>query len=217
MKRHPLSSCFRWIIAILMLALSIQFAPAQDQPAIPAAAPPAVVQPADATAAGKTILPVQEKAAIIKLHGEVDDMMRRSLERRIDIARKAGCTVIIYELNTYGGLLTNGLEISELTRRLPTDSKMATVAWVNDKAVSCGALIAVSCQHIVMARSTVFGDCAPIKVSGDTLVIVPDTERAKFATPLLRELDESAAQNKYDRTLLHAMVDVTIEIHQIEE
>ena len=46
---------------------------------------------------------------------------------------------------------------------------------------------------------------------------MPPTERAKFATPIIEEFNESAKQNGYSPLLLRAMVDVTIEIHEIEE
>jgi membrane-bound serine protease (ClpP class) len=231
MHRFHRQNFSRWrraIIALLVMMLCLSAAIAQEAP-VPAAPPPPpapaapppiappAIQPGDAAANGKVLLPPQDKAAIIKLYGEVDKMTKQSLERRLDIARKAGCTLVIYEIDTYGGLLQTGLEISELTRKLPTDSRLNTVAWINTKAISDGALIACACQHIVMASDATLGDCAPIRVSNETLVLVPPTERAKLSAPLLLEFDQSAAQNKYNRTLLHAMVDVTIEVHEIEE
>ena len=147
----------RLIAAMLAMALCLRITLAQDAPAARPPILPPVVQPGDAVAAGKTILPPQDKAAIIHLNAEVNEMMLKSLERRLDIARKAGCTLVIYQIDTYGGLVTSGMEISKLTRGLPADSHLTTVAWVNDKAISAGSLIAASCQHIVMTPRAHFG------------------------------------------------------------
>ena len=33
--------------------------------------------------------------------------MLKSIERRLEIARKAGCTLVIFEMDTYGGQVTS--------------------------------------------------------------------------------------------------------------
>src|SRR4029077_7026687 len=102
-----------------------------------------------AAPAAKPLQPPHDKAAIIRLNAEVDDIMRESLERRIDVARKAGCTLIVLEMDTYGGLLMSALAIDKIVKKLPAEH-MHVVAWVHDKAYSAGAFISVSCEQIVM-------------------------------------------------------------------
>ena len=168
--------------------------------------------PVDAVEAGHVLQPPHQKAALIKLHGEVDDMMLNSLQRRVDLARKAGCTLIVFEMDTFGGLVTSAIDISKFIKRLP-DEKIATVAWVHDKAYSAGSLISVANQQIVMSREATIGLCAPIAKNR----LLPAAERAKAVTFLFEEFDDSARKNGYKPVLLRAMVDPDIEIHEMHD
>ncbi|MCL2648714.1 MAG: hypothetical protein FWD61_17215 [Phycisphaerales bacterium] len=215
MKRHCLKYIGTWIAVIVVMAMGMMVL-AQGGGGNGGGLPPAIAMN-DAVAAGKPLLGPQDKAAIIKLHGEVNRVMKNSLERRLDLARKAGCTVVIYEINTYGGLLDSALEISQLTKKLPSESHMATVAWVNNKALSAGVLLATACQHIVMASDATMGDCVPIQISGITgeIVAMKPAERSKLESPLLAELADSAERNNLNKMLLWAMVVPKIEIWEV--
>ena len=79
-----------------------------------------------------------EKAAIIRLNAEVDGMMLSSIKRRVDIARKVGCTLIVFEIDTFGGQLASAIEISKLFKEIPEKDHINTVAWVHDKGLFRG-------------------------------------------------------------------------------
>ncbi len=191
-----------WAVGVMALWVAVAGAAAQN-----AGVGGAVAQP---------LLPAREKAALIRLNAPVDDIMLESLRRRIDLARKAGCTLVVYEIDTYGGLVTSALAIDKLTKRLPAEH-MNVVAWVHDKAYSAGAFISVSCEQIVMARQAAIGDCAPIALNSwmGGVEAMPAPERAKAVSPILEDLDESATQNGYNKSLLQAMVVPEIEIHAV--
>src|SRR5438128_228306 len=57
------------------------------------------------------------KAVVVGLDGEIDDFNKRTLFRRFDEARALGADTIILQLNTYGGLVTSGLDISRFLKR----------------------------------------------------------------------------------------------------
>lgn len=181
-------------------------------PAIAPAAPGAAGN--DALLAAKPLQPPHDKAALIRLNAEVDEMMLRSLERRIDIARKAGCSLIVFDMDTYGGELAAAMAISKVIKKLP-DEHINTVAWVHDKAYSAGAMISVACQQIVMTREGSIGDCAPILFESNSLAPLPPTERAKQNAPVIQEFDDSAQKNGYNQTILRAMVDVAVEVWEL--
>jgi membrane-bound serine protease (ClpP class) len=165
--------------------------------------------------AGQVLQPAHEKAAIIRLDAEVDDMMRKSIERRLEIARKAGCTLVVFEIDTYGGPVSSAMDISKLIKEVPPQQHMATVAWVHRKAISAGSMLAAACQQIVMSSQSVIGDCAPIRVQGNEMVPIPDTERAKLTSPVTEEFANSAQVNGYNNTIFQAMVVVTLEVHEM--
>jgi len=153
-------------------------------------------------------------AVVISLHGDVDDFTRDALERKFAEARAMGAKTIILDMDTPGGLVTAGLDISRFLRR---QDDLHVIAYISDKAYSAGALIAVACNEIVMAPSAVVGDCAPIvfNTSGE-LEAMPAAERAKAQSPIVNDFDASAARNGYDRLLLESMVIVERVVHWVQ-
>lgn len=149
------------------------------------------------------------KAVVIRLDGDVDDYTRNALFRRFAKARELGADTIILEIDTYGGLVTSGLDIS---RFIKNQRDLRIIAFVNDKAISAGSMIALACDEIYMVPSATMGDCAPI-VPGQTL---GDEERSKAVSPILPDFAESAQQNGYDPLLAQAMVQSKYVVHYLE-
>ena len=205
------------LLATLLMLLCGIIAQASITLAAPSVPAPDAA-PLDALQAGKALQPPHQKAAIIRLHSEVDDMMLKSLQRRIDLARKAGCTLIVFDIDSWGGAVTSALEISKLIKHLP-DEKIATVAWVNDKAYSAGSMISLACQQVVMNREATLGDCAPIAVRrglfSDEIVPLSGAERDKMASPIIADFVDSAERNHFDKELIKAIVEPGIEIHEM--
>jgi membrane-bound serine protease (ClpP class) len=153
-------------------------------------------------------------AVVISLHSEVDDFTRDALERKFAEARAMGAKTIILDMDTPGGLVTAGLDISRFIRR---QDDLHVIAFISNKAYSAGAMIAVACNEIVMAPASVVGDCAPIvfNTSGE-LEAMPAAERAKAQSPIVNDFDASADRNGYDRLLLESMVIVERTVHWIQ-
>jgi membrane-bound serine protease (ClpP class) len=155
--------------------------------------------------------PIGGPAAVIRLSGEIDDYNRDQLRLRFDRARAAGAKTIILEIDTYGGLVTSGLDIS---RFIKNQSDLHVIAFVNSKAISAGAMIALACNEIVMTPSGTLGDCAPIQIGESKM---GDTERSKAESPVLADFKESALRNGYDPLLATAMVSLPITAHWIQD
>src|SRR5277367_1148793 len=86
------------------------------------------------------------QTAIVELSGEIDDYNGDAFMRRFEEAKNQGAKVIIVDLDSYGGLVTSGLDISRYIKR---QNDVHTIAYVQDKAISAGAMIAMSCDEIV--------------------------------------------------------------------
>jgi membrane-bound serine protease (ClpP class) len=155
-----------------------------------------------------------QKAVVITVAGEVDDYNRDQLFRKFDDAKKLGVKVVILNVDTYGGLLTSGLEISRFIKR---QDDLHVVAYVQDKAISAGAMIAMACDEIVMSDSASLGDCAPIIFGPDGLEAMPAAERAKAEGPVLLDFNESAVRNRHDPLLAAAMVDVARVVYWVQD
>ena len=73
-------------------------------------------------------------------------------------------------IDTYGGLVDSGLKISRLIKT----SDIPFTAFVDEKAISAGSMIALACDEIVMEPGALLGDCGVISMSE-----MGDVERAK--------------------------------------
>ncbi|HZL36069.1 MAG TPA: ATP-dependent Clp protease proteolytic subunit [Tepidisphaeraceae bacterium] len=154
-------------------------------------------------------------AVVIRLSGEVDDYSRDMLFKHFRQAEADGAKTVILEINSYGGLVTSGMDISRFLRG---QSHIHTIAFVDDKAISAGAMIAIACDEIVMSRGGVLGDCAPIRIDPTGRVDpVPTTERAKFESPVLEDFEESARRNGYSLIVADAMVRVRDTVYLIQD
>ncbi len=157
---------------------------------------------------------IPSSTVIIRLEGSIDDFNRDALFRRFKEARKLGATTVILDVNTYGGLVTAGLDIS---RFLKQQDDLHVVAYVGEKAISAGAMIALAADEIVMGSSALLGDAAPIAASpGGGMQPLGDAERAKAESPILEDFYDSAIKNGYDPQLAQAMVQVGRTVHWVE-
>lgn len=153
-------------------------------------------------------------AAVIHISGTIDDFTFRQMKVRFDRARADGAKVVILEIDTYGGLVSAGLDISRYIKNV-TDLKV--IAFVNSKAISAGAMIALACDEVVMTPSATFGDCAPIQVgpNGEPISLQP-TERSKAESPVLSDFRESAQRNGHDPLLAVCMVSLPYTAYWVE-
>lgn len=149
------------------------------------------------------------RAVVIALEGEINDFTFTMLRKRIEAAREMGATTVILKINTWGGAVLPAIEISQFLKR---QDDLHTIAYVEQKAISAGAMIALACNEIVMEPGTMLGDCAPI-VPGMQL---EKTERAKGEGPILAEFAHSAERNGYDLLLVQSMVTVGRVVHYIQ-
>lgn len=141
--------------------------------------------------------------AILPIRDMLTDVTVESLKRRIEEARAAGAKVIVFELDTPGGLVTSAIAIADLIKQL-TDVK--TVAWVNPNAHSGGAMVAVACEEIVMARSSRIGDSQVIFGGPQGVQAVPEDLQPKAYTPVVAEFKASATLRGYSPVLAEAFV-----------
>jgi len=152
------------------------------------------------------------KAAVIICKGMIDDGLSKSIERRTQIARREGVEYLLYEIQTYGGLVSAADYISKYF--LKASKEAHTVAYITTEAMSAGAMISVHCQDIIMLENATIGDCAPmILVPGQKLEGV---EREKTESFIRGLFDRAANANNYPRALLRAMVTMQIEVYRVK-
>ncbi len=157
--------------------------------------------------------PAGRTAAILPITGMITDVTAESLKRRIEEARSQGADVIIFDMDTPGGLVTSSIAIADLIKNV---SDVTTVTWVNPNAHSGGTIVAVACDEIVMARSSRIGDSQVIMGGPTGMGAVPEELQPKAYTPVLAEFRASCRLNGYDQTLCEAFVLPDREVWWIE-
>ncbi len=148
--------------------------------------------------------------AVISIHGPIDGITTRSLDRRLDEAARRGADAVVLEIDTPGGDLMATFDILESIR---TKAPPNTIAWIRPTAFSAGTIIALACREIVTTPTGRFGDAAPIQ--GMPLVglrNLPAAERAKIEAPLLSELVYDARRQGWDEKLVQAFVAVDVQL-----
>lgn len=155
----------------------------------------------------------QKQGAIIEIKGEISDVTTESIRRRVAAARKEGAQVIVFEIDTPGGLVSSALDICNLIKGL---SDLHTVAWVNSGAYSAGSMIAMACDQIVMSASSTIGDCGVILGGPTGPQEVPEELRAKAESPVIEQFRDSAARNNYDPLLCESLVVKELVVYWIE-
>ncbi|MDR2732567.1 MAG: ATP-dependent Clp protease proteolytic subunit [Fibromonadaceae bacterium] len=138
-------------------------------------------------------------AAWITLEGDVDPGMKDYASRAIAEAVAKKPDLIVFEVNTFGGRLDAAFEIVDTITAL----KIPTVALVQKKAISAGALIALSSDKLYMLPNTTIGDCAPIVQSSDGQ---PQIVGEKIQSPLRAKFRNLAERNGHPRLLSEAFV-----------
>jgi membrane-bound serine protease (ClpP class) len=153
------------------------------------------------------------KGVIIPIEGVISDVTLESLERRIHHAIKDGADLLIFRMDTPGGLVISATNICD---ELKNTAEAYTVAWIRPQALSAGAMISVACDEIVVANRSKIGDCQPIMIGPGGAAAAPEDIRAKVTSPILEEFRDSARRNGYDLLLCEAMIQPEIEVFWVE-
>jgi len=138
---------------------------------------------------------------VIPIKGEINKATYHFLKNTVDDVLNNNPSAIIFEIDTYGGLIDQ----AENIKNLIVNIKIPTIAYVNTKAESAGVLITLSCEKVVMANSSTIG-------SAET---IPNTEKVmSMWRSLLRDVAELRGR---DSEIVQAMADSNIQVEGINE
>lgn len=138
---------------------------------------------------------------VIPIKGDITrasyNFLRDSLDKVVNNSTKA----IIFEIDTYGGLISEAEKIKNLIIGL----EVPTITFVNNKAESAGVLISIAGEKLVMAESSTIG-------SAETS---PDTEKVlSMWRSFLRDVAQLRGRNPQ---IVEAMADKDIHIEGLSE
>jgi len=146
--------------------------------------------------------PVAGGVALLEIEGQLDLGTLAVLRRSIREARGSGYARLIVELDTPGGEIELMWQIAKAIESAREQGVM-TVAWVHDRALSAGVLVAISCEKVYMSTGGVIGAAQPILVGPLGISPAPQKQVAAF-TSQVRACAEAHARSP---ALAQAMVD----------
>ncbi|HSW29946.1 MAG TPA: NfeD family protein [Longimicrobiales bacterium] len=138
---------------------------------------------------------------LVPVTGTIELGIAPFIERSLEEAAAAGAAAVILDLDTPGGRVDAAERISDAIR----DSKVPVYAFVNRRAFSAGALIALSTQQVYMRPGSVMGAVTPVDGTGTKA-------SEKIVSAMRSEMRALAEARGLDPAVAEAMVDEDVEI-----
>ncbi|MCO4850092.1 NfeD family protein [Bacillus vallismortis] len=141
---------------------------------------------------------------VIPVEKNVEQGLASFLSRSLQDAKEAHADHIILDINTPGGLVKSAIDIADSI----TESEVPVTAYVNKRALSAGAYIAMQADNIYMAPGGKMGAAAIIDGKGNAA-------GQKAESLWLAELEDAAVKNKRDPKYALAMADPDIDAKEV--
>jgi membrane-bound serine protease (ClpP class) len=157
----------------------------------------------EATVAAQPAVPVVYVAPI---EGIIDLGLAPFVERVLSEATEAKAAAVVLEINTFGGRVDAAVLIRDALLR----ARVPTVAFVNKRAISAGALISLAAEKIVMADGGTLGAATPVQMGapGNGAKAVDE----KSVSYMRKEFRATAESRKRPPLVAEAMVDPDVVI-----
>jgi len=143
---------------------------------------------------------------IIPVKGTIDLGLAGFINRAIDEAEETRAKAIILEINTFGGRIDAAIQIRD--RLFETDIK--TIAFINKRAISAGALISLATEEIIMSPGSTIGAAKPVVLAPGGMQQQPTGE--KEISYVRAEFKATAEAKGHPEKIAQAMVDPDIEL-----
>ena len=143
---------------------------------------------------------------VAPIEGMIDLGLAPFVERVLREATDAGAAAVILEINTFGGRV----DAAVLIRDALLNAKVPTVAFINKRAISAGALIALATERIVIAQGGTIGAATPVQMGQPGAPAQPVEE--KTVSYVRKEFRATAEARKRPPLIAEAMVDADVAI-----
>ncbi len=152
------------------------------------------------------ILAQQSKVYQGNIEGEIDLGLAPYVKRVVDEAEKNNAAAIIFRINTFGGRVDAATQIKDAI----LNSKVKTIAFIDKRAISAGALIALSCEKIVMVPGASIGASTVVDQSGQK-------QSEKYQSYMRSEMRATAEKNGRRTDIAQGMVDETVVVADLND
>ncbi len=140
----------------------------------------------------------------IPIHGDIDMGLPYYIQRGIEMAEENDAAYILFDIDTFGGRLDAATRIKDAI----LGTSIPTIAFINRRAISAGALISLSCDSVYMTSGATIGAATAVDQSGKKA-------SEKVISYMREEMASTAEANGRNRDVAAAMVDEEIEISYV--
>ena len=144
---------------------------------------------------------IPQSAVHVPITGTIDMGLPSYIQRAIDSATEDSAQYIIFDIDTFGGRVDAATQIKDAI----LSSEVTTVAFINRRAISAGALISLSCDSIFMTPGSTIGAATAVDLQGEKA-------SEKIISYMREEMAASAEATNRARDIAEAMVDEEISI-----
>ena len=161
--------------------------------------------------AGETFLTQSHKPIVfvVPIEGVIDLGLAPFVQRVLQEAETAKASAVVLDINTFGGRV----DAAVLIRDALLEAKVLTVAFINKRAISAGALISLAAEKILMADGGTIGAATPVQIGLPGTPAQPVEE--KTVSYMRKEFRAMAEQRNRPALIAEAMVDADVEIPDI--
>lgn len=148
---------------------------------------------------------------VAPVEGTIDLGLAPFVQRVLDEAAETGAAAVILDVNTFGGRVDAAVQIRDAL----LNARVRTIAFVNKRAISAGALISLAAESLVMAGGGTIGAATPVQMGQPGAAAQPVSE--KTVSYVRKEFRATAESRKRPTLLAEAMVDSDVEIRGVIE
>ena len=98
----------------------------------------------------------------VPIEGTIDLGLPPFIKRTLDDAESNEATAVIFDINTFGGRVDAATQIKDAI----LGANIPTIAFINRRAISAGALISLSCEKIYMTGGGLIGAATAVDMTG---------------------------------------------------
>ncbi|CAN5787216.1 nodulation protein NfeD [soil metagenome] len=142
----------------------------------------------------------------VPLSGVVEMGLAPFIARSVREAEEAGAAALVLDIETPGGRVDAAQQITDAI----SDSRVPVYAYINRRALSAGAMIALSANHIYMRPGSTLGAATPVSGEGEKA-------SEKIVSVMRAEFRALAQARGLDPQIAASMVDEDIEISGLVE
>ena len=153
----------------------------------------------------------------VPIEGTIDLGLPPFIERTLEEATAQNAVAVIFDINTFGGRVDAATQIKDAI----LGSDLLTVAFINRRAISAGALISLACKKIYMTGGGNIGAATAVDMSGKkgSEKVISFMREEMASTAEKRERSTEIARGMVDEELnfTHLLIDGdSIEVTDIE-